>query len=63
MENPFRNASFLTFPRSDLAIHVPSLHVKNWDYFAFLHKLLGHRDTPHKTGTNPGKPGRMVTLV
>src|SRR6218665_3383931 len=39
------------------------LTCKNRDYFAFLHKSSGHRDTPHKTGTNPGKPGCMVTLV
>jgi len=35
---------------------------KPGDNFAILHKSSGHRDTPHKTGTNPGKPGRMVTL-
>jgi len=40
-----------------------SFSVKNRDYFAFLHKSSGHRDAPRKTGTNPGKPGRMVTLI
>ena len=28
-----------------------SFSVKNRDYFAFLHKWLGHRDVPHKTVT------------
>src|SRR6218665_1912963 len=50
-ENLFRSVSFLTFPRSKLTISFPSLHVKNRDYFAFLHKSSGHRNTPHKTGT------------
>src|SRR6218665_536371 len=53
----------LTFPRSKFTISFPSSHVKNRDNFAILHKSSGRRDTPHKTGTNPGKPGRMVTLV
>ena len=53
----------MTLPRFGLTISFPSWHVKNRDYFAFLQKLLGHRVTPHKTGTNPGKPGRMVTLL
>ena len=52
----------MTRPRFELTISFPSWHLKNRDYFAFLHKSSGHRDTPHKTGTNPGKPGRMVTL-
>ena len=53
----------MTLPRFELTISFPSWHVKNRDYFAFLHKSSGHRDTIHKTGTNPGKPGRMVTLL
>ena len=39
----------MTLPRFELTI---SPHVKNRDYFAFLQKSSGHRDTPHKTGTN-----------
>src|SRR6218665_1504433 len=48
----------LAFP-----ISFPPSHVKNRENFAILHKSSVHRDTTHKTGTNPGKPGRMVTLA
>ena len=50
----------MTFSKFELTIWFSFFvgpYVKNQGYFALLHKSSGHRDTPHKTGTNPGKPG------
>jgi len=41
-ENLFHSVLFLTFQKYELTISFSSLHVKNRDYFAFLHKSSGH---------------------
>ena len=60
----------MTLPRFELTISFPSRHVKNRDYFAFLHKSSGHvpghtsqnRDKSRKTGTY-GHPSLFISIA